>query len=67
MMASALLRYGPERMASSVSGLREWLEEHEYESVEQLKGSMSWQGVPNPAAFERANYMETLASYGVPH
>ena len=67
MMASALLRHGPQRMATAVEGLAEWLDEHEYDSVEQLKGSMSWQGVPNPADFERANYMETLASYAMPY
>lgn len=63
MMASALLRNGPERLAECVAGLGDWLAEREYTSVEQMQGSMSWKGAPNPGAFERANYMETLASY----
>ena len=41
--------------------MREWMEEHEYESVEQLKGSMSQKNCPDPSAFERAQYMRALA------
>jgi dihydroorotate dehydrogenase (fumarate) len=67
MMASALLRHGPSRVSDVVSGLAEWLTEHEYESVEQMQGSMSQESVPDPSAFERANYLETLASYVIPH
>lgn len=66
MMASALLLHGPPRLEACLAGLNDWLVEHEYVSVEQMKGSMSWRGAPNPSAFERANYMETLASYRVP-
>lgn len=66
MMASALLLHGPGRIESAIAGLTSWMSEHEYASVEQLKGSMSWRGAPNPSAFERANYMETLASYEIP-
>ena len=65
MMASVLLRHGSGRLEEIHDGLLEWLETHEYESVEQMKGSMSQAGVPDPSAFERANYMETLASYVV--
>jgi dihydroorotate dehydrogenase (fumarate) len=67
MMASALLRHGPARLGEVVEGLAEWLTEHEYESVEQMQGSMSQESVPDPSAFERANYLETLASYVIPH
>jgi dihydroorotate dehydrogenase (fumarate) len=42
-----------------------WMEEHEYESVEQLKGSMSHRSCAEPAAFERANYIRVLDSYKV--
>jgi len=63
MMASALLRHGSGRLREIYDGLIEWLDLHEYESVEQMKGSMSQAGVPDPELFERANYMETLASY----
>jgi dihydroorotate dehydrogenase (fumarate) len=66
MMASTLLRHGPGRMRESLETLTEWLTENEYESVEQMKGSMSWQGAPNPSAYERANYMEQLTTYALP-
>jgi len=63
MLASALLRFGPERLAAIEADLVEWLTEREYESVEQLKGSMSQASCPDPAAFERGNYMRALVSY----
>ena len=40
-----------------------WMEEHEYTSIRQMQGSMSYRSVANPAAFERANYMKVLSSY----
>ena len=63
MMCSALLRSGPQHIAEVLEGVRTWLEEHEYESVEQLKGSVSQRSCAEPAAFERANYVKTLRSY----
>ena len=63
MMASALLRHGPERLRMTIDGLRTWLEEHEYESLAQAKGSLSQKSVADPATYERANYMRTLVSY----
>ena len=63
MLASALLRFGPERLTAVKDDLVEWLTEREYESVEQLKGSMSQASCPDPAAFERGNYMRALVSY----
>lgn len=63
MMASALLHAGPEHVAVVLDGLRAWMAEHEYESVAQLKGSASQQGVPDPGAYERANYLHALTSY----
>jgi dihydroorotate dehydrogenase (fumarate) len=45
------------------TGIAEWLVEREYDSVEQLKGSMSQTAAPDPAAFERAQYMRALVSY----
>ena len=63
MLASALLRFGPERLTAVKDDLVEWLTEREYESVEQLKGSMSQASSPDPAAFERGNYMRALVSY----
>ena len=66
MMASALLRHGPEMIRLLTQSVSDWLEEHEYESVEQMKGSMSQASVSDPAAFERANYMESLVTYSSP-
>jgi len=66
MMASALLLHGPARMREAIDTLYKWLDDNEYESVEQMKGSMSWQGAPNPSAFERANYMEQLTTFALP-
>ena len=62
-MASALLRHGPVRLIETRDGLAAWLEQGGYDSVAQARGSMSHQAVPDPSAFERAGYMETLASY----
>jgi len=66
MTASGLYQKGPEHLATLLEGLRTWMAEREYESVEQLKGSMSQQHCPEPGAFERVNYMKTLTSYGRP-
>lgn len=59
-MVSALLIHGPDRLAQSRATLAEWLEEHEYESLAQARGSMSLVKSPNPQAFTRANYMRIL-------
>lgn len=59
-VVSALLRRGPEHLAVLRRGLEEWLEEHEYDSLDQLRGSMSLERCPDPSAFERANYIEIL-------
>lgn len=66
MMASALLRHGSEWIGTVVEGVGNWVEANDYESVEQLKGSMSQQAVPDPSALERANYMESLITYATP-
>ncbi len=62
-VVSALLKNGIEELNVMRTEICEWMEEHEYESIEQMKGSMSARSVANPAAFERANYMKTLNSY----
>ena len=61
--ASALLRGGPNFLDSLLSEMTEWLIEHEYESVSQLRGSMSQQNAPDPSEFERHNYLEALTNY----
>lgn len=63
MMASALLRHGPARLTETRDGLAAWLAQGGYESVSQARGSMSHLAVPDPSAFERAGYMQTLTSY----
>ena len=63
MLASALLQRGPELLPELRADVEAWLTEREYESVEQLKGSMSLASCPDPAAFERGNYMRALVSY----
>ena len=63
MMASELLQKGVGRIGQVLSELVTWLKEHEYESVTQMIGAMSQQHCPEPAAFERANYMKMLQSY----
>jgi dihydroorotate dehydrogenase (fumarate) len=66
MMTSALLRHGPEHLAVVEAELRAWLVEHEYTSVEQLRGSVSADKSGDAAAFERGNYMHTLRSWVTP-
>ena len=63
MIASSLLRKGPNHIATLVSGVEKWMTEREYASVEQMKGSLSQQACPDTAAFERSNYMKALTSY----
>jgi dihydroorotate dehydrogenase (fumarate) len=63
MMASELLQRGVGRINEVLTAMKDWMEEHEYESVSQMIGSMSQKNVIDPAAFERANYMKTLASF----
>lgn len=66
MMASALLLHGPGRLTAVLQGVEEWLRERDYASVEQMKGSLSQASCPDPAAFERANYMKALLNYSSP-
>jgi dihydroorotate dehydrogenase (fumarate) len=63
MMASELLQKGIGRAAELQAGLENWLAEHEYTSIQQMRGSMSQKAVAEPAAFERANYMKVLNSF----
>jgi dihydroorotate dehydrogenase (fumarate) len=63
MVASEFLKNGIERAKEMLDGMLSWMEEHEYESVTQMKGSMSAQAVAQPNAFKRTNYMKVLSSY----
>jgi dihydroorotate dehydrogenase (fumarate) len=63
MMASALLRNGIDYLSTVEKNLVAWMEAHEYESVAQMKGSMSQVNSPDPTAFERAQYMKAVSNY----
>ena len=66
MMASAILRHGADHVATVERELVAWMEEREYESVAQLRGSATAATVADPTAFERANYLQTLHSWSTP-
>lgn len=63
MMASALLRNGIGYISKVHDALVQWMDEREYDSIQMMQGSMSQRSVPDPAAFERANYVRVLTSY----
>jgi len=65
MMTSAILQNGIEHFARVRADLLDWMEAHEYASIAQMQGSMSYRSVAEPAAFERANYMKVLSSYAL--
>lgn len=62
-MLSALLKFGVNHINDVLMKLQYWMEVNEYESIEQMRGSMSYMNVPDPSAYERANYMKVLGSY----
>ncbi|HRX72263.1 MAG: dihydroorotate dehydrogenase-like protein [Candidatus Competibacteraceae bacterium] len=63
MTTSALLKNGVDYLTTLRDGLQAWMEMNQYQSVTQMKGSMSQQNVADPTAFERANYIKTLESF----
>ena len=63
MMTSVLLKKGLPYLDTMITELLLWMGEHEYDSIRQMQGSMSRNAVPQPAAFERVNYMKVLSSY----
>jgi len=65
MLCSTLLRNGINHLRSIEQGVRQWMESHEYESVQQMKGSMSQMRCADPSAFERAQYMRAVK--GIQH
>jgi dihydroorotate dehydrogenase (fumarate) len=66
MLCSVLLRRGVDHLQVVDAEMRRWMEEREYASLEQLKGSMSQRSCPDPTAFERASYMKALTGYHIP-
>jgi len=65
MMCSALLKHGSGHIATVLKDLDRWMMEHEYISIQQMKGSMSQSSIADPSAFERANYMKALNRFHV--
>lgn len=63
MMASALLRNGVSHPRGVLADVVSWMEQNDYSSVEQLKGSLSQQNAPDPEQFERGQYMKALVTY----
>lgn len=66
MLCSVLLRHGIPQLKNIERDMVAWMEEHEYESVTQLKGSLSQRNCADPAAFERAQYMRAISTYNPP-
>ena len=65
-LCSTLLQHGPERLSVILDDMLEWLKVHEYESVRQMKGSLSYKHAIDPGAYERVNYVTVLDSYSSP-
>ncbi len=63
MMCSALFKNGIYHISQVEKEIIEWMTEKEYESVQQMQGSMSQLNVADPSSFERAQYMKALTSY----
>jgi dihydroorotate dehydrogenase (fumarate) len=62
-MVSGLLLNGPQKIGQALKELTDWMEEKEYESLEELRGCLNYQRCPDPEALERANYMRVLKSF----
>jgi dihydroorotate dehydrogenase (fumarate) len=62
MMTSALLQRGVSHLSRVLADLKAWMEEHDYDSIRQMQGSMSLRSAPDPQAFERTNYLKVLGS-----
>ena len=63
MLCSVLMRHGIEHLRTIEREMVTWMEDHEYNSISQMKGSLSHENCPDPRAYERANYMRALHSY----
>lgn len=63
MLCSSLLMHGPRHVTELLKEMDQWMINHEYVSIGQMKGSMSQKSVADPSAFERANYMKALNQY----
>ena len=59
-MVSALLRHGPDHLRTVRQDIESWMQEHEWSSLNEMRGNMSFDRIPDPAAYERANFRMTL-------
>ena len=64
-MVSCLLHHGPVHLKGIIDGVLEWMDEHEYTSVQELRGCMSYRKCPDPGGYERANYLRVLQTWQV--
>jgi len=64
-MVSTLLHKGPKQVAQILLEMKEWADEHEYESIDTLRGCLNYMRCPDPESLERANYMRILKSWQV--
>ncbi len=64
MLCSCLLRNGIDHLATLHQGVSDIMQAKEYDSISQMKGVLSQRKCPEPAAFERANYMKTIGTFG---
>jgi dihydroorotate dehydrogenase (fumarate) len=64
-MVSCLLKHGPEQLKVVMGEFVDWMEQHEYESVDQLRGAMNLRHSPDPTGFERSNYLKILRGWSV--
>jgi dihydroorotate dehydrogenase (fumarate) len=62
-LASCLLQHGPDKLTEILASMQNWMEEKEYESLVQMKGSMSQQNLPDPSVVARASYLRVLDSF----
>ena len=64
-LVSVLLKHGPRFLSTILQGLKQWMDEHGYESVAEFRGAMNLRRCPDAAAFERANYQRILQSWRI--
>jgi len=62
-MVSTLLQHGPERLGAILGEMKDWMAQFEWESLETMRGNMSLKRCPDPAAYERANYVQMLQGW----
>jgi dihydroorotate dehydrogenase (fumarate) len=65
-LCSVLLKQGVGHLTQLLTELEQWLVEHDYASISQLKGSVSQRHAIDPTAYERANYVQVLDNYSYP-